>query len=164
MADIDIYSASFVSAGMILGGTDILTAEWGGHLANNTGYLAAQPVSVWQCYVPIGSSNAAALWQDVEDYIFLAVGTWTIYYAIAGTHTANYIWGGTTFAHYFPDVYINGSKHVTGYGTWTSMSGSFTLVSSGEPIQISLRCESAGKTDRICGYVSLFGLREAGVL
>lgn len=163
MADIDIYSSNFVARGMVLGVADKMTAEWGANLANNTGYLAAQPVSVWHCHLSIGSDADAGHWEDIADFIFLSTGTWTIYYSMAGTYTAGY-YGSGFFAHYFPDLYIAGSKYITGQGTWSNKSGSFRLVSSGEAIPVELRCDGAADATRICGYITLYGLRDSGVL
>lgn len=162
MADIDIYGASFVSADMLFDGTELVSAAWGAHLANNTGYLAAQPVNLWSHHLPIGSDANASSWQGVSDFLFMAAGTWTIYYSMCGTFASPYQWNGYT--HYFPDIYIDGSKYVTGDGTWSSKAGSFTIVSTGAPISVELKCDDAEDAERIAGYISLYGLREAGVL
>ncbi len=162
MADIDIYSSNFVANGMVLGPTDKMTAAWGANLANNTGYLAARPLSVWQCYLPIGSDADAGRFEAVSDFIFLAAGTWRLYYSMCGTYGATYVWKG--YKHYFPDLYLEGSKYVTGQGTWGNKSGSFTVVSTGEAMAIELKCDGAADATRICGYVTVYGLRDAGVV
>ena len=163
MGDITISTAPFTFTNMLLGGTDTLTSAWGTNLANNTGYLANQPISLWQHYVQIEKDQLAAETMPVNGWLFPSKGTWTIYYSMTGVFDA------TRFVDRlddwsFPDITIDGSFYVLGLGTWTSMAGSFTAVFDGGAIPIKLSSDDAGAGARIAGYVSIFGVRNGGVI
>lgn len=178
MADLEISTSQFTTNNMVLESGDSLTAEWGSHVACNTGWLAQRPVCLWSYSIPIngypelntssamsGYSSKGSYAVPVTGYIFMPEGTWTIYHSSTGTWGPKYYSTYAGLAHSLPDIYFAGSKVVSNLGTWVSRVGSFTYYSDGNPIEVRLDADYAGdwdNTDRYCGYISIYGVRESG--
>jgi hypothetical protein len=160
MGDINLATASFTSKGMILAGTETLTSAYGSNLANNIGWLLSRPIPLWSCNIPIRwAETKEGSSVPVEATISLQTGTWTLYYSMTGSYNSKYLYPGH---YYFPNISLDGSLVVTGVGTWISKSGSFVWPVDGHKIEIELSADDVADTDHICGYISIYGVRNSG--
>jgi hypothetical protein len=86
-SDLDPKTSAFTRAGMILYGTDTMTAAWGSAVAKNIGFLSYRP----SCLINM-TTNFARKSSDIQyegtierGWFYLDYGTWLMYYGIQGS-------------------------------------------------------------------------------